>query len=216
MSNLFVYDENFLSAEETTRIKSIFNDLNFIAYKIRGKELKARPKIEFAKDASGLVYRWGQQADYYDKGFTHFHPLLQALVDKIGDTGINHIIVTKYTNGCVNHIPWHHDKQEGVPGAGAKDIKAGTKIYNVIVCDSPRRFQLADPDKIDNKTQDASEYAFDRDMPDGSLMTLTSEGNMQLKHRVPKDKAWTGLRYSIVLRTLKTADFQATKKRKIS
>lgn len=204
---LYKYDAQFLSEEEGSSLKGLFDRLNdkFITYKIRGKELKARPKIEFSK-SSGLVYRWGQQRDFYDVGFFEFPAEIEALVSKLGDPSVNHVIVTKYTDGLGNHIPFHQDKQEGVPGAGAKDIKANTNIYNVVVCDNPRVFQLARcEDVVDGE---ATEFVFNEPLIDGSLMTLTAQGNLELKHRVPKEKHWKGTRYSIVLRTLKSASMK--------
>ena len=205
---LFVYNKTFLAAEESAALMSLFGDSNFIEYKTRGSFLKARPKTEYRK-SEGINYRWGQQSDYYNMGTTSFPPIMEQLVEKIGDPSINHIIATRYLIGNEHHIPWHHDKQEGAPGRGAKDIKADTNIYNVVVCDNPRRFQLAYPDKIfkeGKRKGDAAEYVFDEDLTNGSMMTLTAEGNKTLKHRVPKDKSWRGVRYSIVLRTLKTPE----------
>lgn len=215
MSELFAYNSAFLTQGITMALMAFFANITFVAYKLRGKELKARPKVEYFKDDTVGSYRWGQQEDFYRVGATAFPELLQYIADKIGDPGINHAIVTRYTDGRVHHIPWHHDKQEGTGGAGAKDIVAGTKIYNIVVCDSPRRFQLAYPDRISTeKHGNASEYVFDDDLVDGSLLTLTAEGNRLLKHRVPKQKGWTGVRYSIVFRTLKLAQATTSKKRK--
>lgn len=64
-----------------------------------------------------------------------------------------------------------------------------------------RLFQVAKPEFID-KTK-ASVYEFNERMEHGSLFALTADGNKTMKHQVPKEKKWTGCRYSIVLRTIK-------------
>jgi len=200
----FVQDLEFLE-----ELKNFLDDQEVFVYNHRGKPLKSRPKLEF-RLKEDLFYRWGQHKTDYLLGFNEFPEILIRLKNIIGDESINHIIVTKYTTGN-NHIPWHQDKQEGVSGAGAKDIVAGTKIYNLIICDNPRRFQLAEPSKIGKKGE-CSEFVFDELLDNGSLLTLTAEGNKQLLHRVPKEKHWNGIRYSIVFRTVK--EETQTRKRK--
>lgn len=104
-------------------------------------------------------------------------------------------------------FPWHHDKQEGAPCKGAKDIVEGSNIYNVTVCAEPRVFQVAYakhiPDSADGHAE-AEQYVFDKPLEHGSMFKLTAMGNRLMKHRVPKSPGFTGPRYSIVMRTIKT------------
>lgn len=179
----------------------------FRLYPFRGKFLVRSPKVEFRKDASVGTYRWGQEISAQAWGEMLFPPVLQELVEAIGDPEINHIIVISYTDGARHHIPWHSDKQEGVPGAGAKDIRAGTNIYNMVVCDRPRIFELAPADDLERPL-------FSRELTHGELLTLTAEGNLRLKHRVPKQPGWAGHRYSVVLRSVKVA--AEVKRRRLS
>jgi len=130
----------------------------------------------------------------------------------IGDTNVNHILVIRYQHGKIHHIPWHSDKQEGVDCRGAKDIRGETSIYNAIVCDSPRVFQLANAADID-EDNNASSVVFSEALPHGSLVTLTAVGNRMLKHRVPKDAKWRGCRYSIVMRSVKQIGENAVQKK---
>lgn len=112
----------------------------------------------------------------------------------------------------------HHDRQQGVDGKAAKDIKAGTNIYNFVISEEgpSRHFQLAEPKDIakgDDGHGVASCYVFNKAMPSGSMIMLTAKGNKELKHRVPKEKLWKGRRISIVLRTVLTkAERSAVKK----
>lgn len=90
--------------------------------------------------------------------------------------------------------------------SGARDIVAGTAIYDVVVCHEPRRFQLAHPMDIPDTTDGhgtPSRYILDVAMPHGSILQLTAFGNATIRHRVPKEPGWTGTRYSIVMRTVK-------------
>ena len=144
------------------------------------------------------TYRWGQERRSQSWGEAGFPPLLQKLVDAVGDPDVKHVIVISYTHGEAHHIPWHSDKQEGVPGSGAKDIVAGTSIHNFVVCDGPRSFQLA-------PAGDLTQYFFNRPLLHGEMVTLTAKGNRLLKHRVPKEPGWSGNRFSIVLRCVRAS-----------
>lgn len=180
--------------------------LSIIQYPYRGNVLKRSPKVEFKKNATIGHYRWGQSKVAYNFATIGFPEVLQKLVDKIGDENINHIIVIKYTNGMIHHIPWHNDKQEGVEGHGAKDIVGETTIYDVVVCDKPRVFQLArysDIPESEDGHSEATQYAFNQAMTHGSMITISAQGNKTMKHRVPKEHGWKGNRFSIVLRCVK-------------
>ena len=171
--------------------------LEFQLYPFRGRFLKRSPKLEWRLAADVGTYRWGQERRSQEWGKVGFPPLLQQLVDAAGDPDVNHVIVISYTDGELHHIPFHSDKQEGVPGSGAKDIVAGTLIHNFVVCDSPRVFQLA-------PTGDLTKYFFNRPLLHGEMLTLTAKGNRLLQHRVPKEPGWKGRRFSIVLRRVRT------------
>lgn len=54
---------------------------------------------------------------------------------------------------------------------------------------------------------------FSKRMDHGSMFKLTAEGNKHMAHRVTKEKGWTGVRYSIVLRCIKDVVVD-TRKRK--
>ena len=172
--------------------------LEFRLYPFRGRLLKRSPKLEWRREEGVGTYRWGQEQRSQSWGEVGFPPLLQKLVDAVGDPNVNHVIVISYTHGEAHHIPWHSDKQEGVPGSGAKDIVAGTSIHNFVVCDSPRLFQLA-------PAGDLTQYFFNRPLLHGEMVTLTAKGNRLLKHRVPKEPGWSGNRFSIVLRCVRAS-----------
>ena len=117
--------------------------LEFRLYPFRGRLLKRSPKLEWRREEGVGTYRWGQERRSQQWGDVGFPPPLQKLVDAAGDPNVNHVIVISYAHGEARHIPWHSDKQEGVPGSGARDIAAGTSIHNFVACDRPRVFQLA-------------------------------------------------------------------------
>lgn len=219
-SSLFRFEPDFLSKEFADEVFSLcvsllpeggdpvaVYDVNKIrSYQYRGKHLVRSPKIEFAKCEGVVPYRFGQERAEYDRVVIGFPPAIQQIVDKLNDPTINHAIIICYRHGTQQHIPWHHDKQEGVRGAGARDIVAGSSIYNVVVCDNPRVFQLAYPEDIEAHADGhgkASVYQFNAPLTHGSMVALTAEGNRRLKHRVPKEKGWKGLRFSIVFRSMK-------------
>ena len=215
MDNLFKYTEHFLEKAQADSLFSFCSGLAFTEYPYRGKKLTRSPKAEFRKDGTVGAYRWGQQIESQSWGVTSFPAALQDLYERVGDEKVNHILIIRYTHGTKHHIPYHSDKQEGVDGAGAKDIKAGTNIYNVVVCDQPRLFELAEASKVDKSTNEACETVFSCAVPHGSLLMLTADGNKALKHRVRKDRDWQGCRYSIVMRCIKSqAEQPIGKKRK--
>jgi hypothetical protein len=219
MSNLFRFEPDFLGRELADELfalclsllpeggdpVAVYEEGKIRAYQYRGKHLVRSPKIEFASCERVAPYRFGQEKAEYDRVVVGLPPTLQRVADMLGDPGVNHAIIICYRDGSQQHIPWHHDKQEGLPGAGAKDIAAGSAIYNVVVCDRPRVFQLARPEDIEDHADghgEAHAYQFNAPLPHGSMVALTAEGNRLLKHRVPKEKGWRGLRFSIVFRTM--------------
>eukprot|EP01032_Pedospumella_encystans_P029237 gene29237-33020_t len=55
---------------------------------------------------------------------------------------------------------------------------------------------------------DASEYLYNKRTPNGDMIVMTFDGNCSMKHRVPKEKGNNVVRYSIVIRTVKTKEEQ--------
>ena len=173
--------------------------LQFHELPYRGRVLKRTPKREWRKSRAVGIYRFGQEKRAYELVETGFPPIIRTLVRKLGLAGIiNSCIVSAHTDGAVHHIPWHHDKQVGAPTTGAKDIEEGTTIYNLVVCDRPRCFQVAFP----GHTEDPQEYIFNRPLEHGELISITALGNKLTQHRVPIEK---GYRYSICFRTISPA-----------
>lgn len=181
----------------------------------RGKTLKRSPKVIFRRDESVGVYRFGQEKQAYGAGFVGpFPKVLERLVKKIekeyDEHSINSAIIIKYSHGTEHHIPWHSDKQEGVSGAGAKDMVAGSTFYNVMVYEGKRNrhFQLANvsdlPETSSTGHETPASYQFNKRTRNGAMVVITAEGNKRMKHRVPKEKGWEGERYSIVFRCIKS------------
>ena len=216
---LFSYEKCFLNKDEADELFEWCDKQVLKLYPFRGKSLKRSPKLEWGVDDSVGTYRWGQERSSHDWISFPFPKTLENIRQKLGDPEINHCILIGYKHGTENHIPWHSDKQEGTTGSGAKDILAGTNIYNVTVCNRTRVFQLAYPENImESKTGhgEASRYEFNEALEHGSMIMLTAEGNQKLKHRVPKESNWSGHRYSIVFRKIKSKKDQDAKKRKRS
>ena len=196
------YDKSFMCKQEADELYTFCSDLNFVEYPYRGKTLTRSPKVEFKINNTIGTYRFGQEKKAYDLVNLSIPDIIQKHINKLNDKNINYVTIIKYDHGTRHHIPWHSDKQEGTISAGAKDITGGTNIYNINVFNGINRlFQVAKPEFID-KTK-ASVYEFNERMEHGSLFALTADGNKTMKHQVPKEKKWTGCRYSIVLRTIK-------------
>lgn len=193
------YNPQFLSRRTADCLLTFCNSLEFHEYPVRGQHLKRSPKVEFSRDGTVGPYRWGQQKEAYDWVHVGFPEILDTVAQQLGDSDVNHCIIIRYSNGRTHHIPWHHDKQEGVPGVGAHDIRQGTTIYNVVVCEpwSARTFQLAHPLDLDNPI-------FSQAMPHGSCIEMSADANKELVHRVPKEKKVLGNRYSLVFRSIKS------------
>ena len=220
MENFYTHTPQFLQSDKADELFAYCLNLldpttpgpKILEYPIRGQKLKRSPKHEWKLNQNVGVYWWGQERRaYYDERYVTvgFPPILEWVRTQLGDPGINHCIVIAYTDGVKHHIKWHSDKQEGVVGAGARDIVAGTNIYNVVVCDNPRRFQLA---RLVGK--DVQYVVFDQELTHGSLFTLAALGNKTFKHQVPKEKGWTGTRFSLVFRTIKGEEKQIRNKRR--
>lgn len=209
--DLFSYEKEFLAAEQADHLFDWCEQQELRKYPFRGKLLKRSPKLEWGTDESVGTYRWGQQKESHDWVGCPFPEPLEQVRQQLGDPDINHVILIGYKDGRENHIPWHSDKQEGVECGGAHDIVGGTNIYNVVVCDSPRRFHLAFKEDIpESKTghAEAEQYVFDEPLEHGSMIKLTADGNRFMKHRVPKEKGWKGHRYSMVFRKIKSKSEQ--------
>jgi hypothetical protein len=85
--------------------------------------------------------------------------VLHRAWEKIGDPTINHMLIIRYSSGTDHHIPWHSDK--------TRTMVQDSSIYNLVVCDRPRVFQLAEPEHIKNRTDghgEASVYRFNQPM----------------------------------------------------
>jgi hypothetical protein len=203
MAPLFEFDASFLPTDLADELLAFADSQEFIEYPFRGKTLVRSPKVEFRLDDSVGTYRWGQERRSHDWGATAFPDVLLKVRDLIGDPCINHAIIIKYTDGKRHHIPFHSDKQEGTDTKGAKDIVGGSNIYNLVVCHQPRVFQLAYATDIEDGGGEPLVFVMNQPMEHGSMVMLTAEGNRLLKHRVPKEKGWKGVRYSIVMRQIK-------------
>lgn len=196
------YHKNFLNERETSNLYDLCESYSFIEYPYRGKTLTRSPKIEFKTNENIGVYRFGQETNAYSLVNNYMPDIFINILEKINDPNINYVTVIKYNDGKRHHIPWHSDKQEGTISAGAKDIAGGTNIYNINVFSGTNRlFQVAKPENINGKI--ANVYEFNKRMKNGSMFVLSSSGNKNMKHQVPKEKNWNGCRYSIVLRSIK-------------
>lgn len=200
------HTRRYLAPAATARLKEALRGGEFHAIPYRGRNLRRGDKRIWKRSASVRPYRWGQEKRAYDAPFVEvgFPDWLRELADKL-DPRINHAIALRYTDGQKHHIPWHSDKQVGTDGGGTKDIAGGTDIWLVVACDVPRRFQLAFPHKdmrLHSGHGEPPSYVFDEPLEDGDLLRLTAEGNCQLRHRVPRELGWIGLRYSLVLRVI--------------
>lgn len=199
------YTSQFLNEEFSMQLLEYCDGLDFQLYPYRGQYLKRSPKVEFRRDASVGPYRWGQEIRSHRWGENQFPDLLAKLAAAV-DPAVNHIIIVRYDHGINHHFPWHHDKMQGAPGVGAKDIVADSNVYNITVCAEPRVFQLALADHIPESADghaEAVQYVFNEPLEHGSMLKLSAEGNKVMKHRVPKSPGFTGPRFSIVLRQMK-------------
>ena len=200
-TNGFKYYENFLNENESNELLDFCNGLKFVEYPYRGKTLTRSPKIEFKINETIGVYRFGQEKRAYSLVNAYMPSILENVLEKINDTDINYVTIIKYTDGKRHHIPWHSDKQAGTISAGAKDIVCNTNIYNVNVFKGTNRlFQVAKYENINEKIADV--YEFNERMKHGSIFVLSADGNKTMKHQIPKEKKWTGCRYSLVLRSI--------------
>lgn len=195
---MFRYDPRFLDGDEADALFGFCREQEYLEYPFRGRRIRRSPTVEFRLHERVGVYKWGQERAAYGYGTNGLPDILRRAWERIGDPALNHVLVIRYTGGRDHHIPWHSDK--------TRTMVPGSSIYNLVVCDRPRVFQLARPEHIQKKTDghgEASVYEFDSPMTHGSMLSLTWEGNQTLRHRVPKNKGWTGERYSIVFRAIR-------------
>jgi hypothetical protein len=216
---LIIVGPGFVAKPKLRPLLNFCWDLEYKEPPYRGKTLKRSPKATFVRDNTVGVYRYGQEVNSYTDVIGGFPEPLMELANRITaefNETPNHCIIICYSNGKDHHIPWHHDKSEGCEGKGAKDIKGDSNIYNIIIYEQKnesgenmnnRKFQVAHPGNIREKADghgEASSYVYDKRTGNGDLIVLTAEGNVQLKHRVPKEKGNDVVRYSIIFRTIKT------------
>jgi hypothetical protein len=220
MSEELIVVPGFVKGRELRALLDFCWNLEYKLPPYRGKYLKRSPKATFVLDKSVGVYRFGQEKrSYSDVTIDYPDPIMKLaceIAEQFGETP-NHCIVICYSDGKEHHIPWHSDKQEGTQGAGAKDICSSTNIYNIIIFEDEdgtkenRKFQVAYPEDIEEKPDghgDARKYVYNKRTPNGDMIVLTAEGNMAMKHRVPKEKGNNVVRYSIVFRTIKMKEDQ--------
>ena len=182
--------------------------LEYVHMHYRGQELTARPKhvLRLRCPRAGYFYKyaWGQHNEDYaqEHEVDAFPDVLQRAAVTVAGEGhtLNHVIITRYTR-AEQHIPWHHDQQDGAPSQH-KSIAAGTTIYDVIVGGGEaRHFQMGKPDGDQEPI-----ILFQRRLGHGRTVTLTAAGNAQLKHRVATgDASKDQERFSIVFRTINSS-----------
>lgn len=201
LSRYFTYTEGWLAGDGLRELLELCDSLEYRLYPYRGTVLKRAPKREFYRDEVGPrlpLYRWGQQKICYCWG-EKMPAVLLALADRIekefGER-VNHCLIIRYANGTDHHAPPHHDKQEGVPGTGATDIRSGTSIFDLSI-GTPRTFCI--------EREDGSPV-WSRKLQEGSMLVLTALGNRTYKHSVPKEPAVKTHRYSIIFRSVRLAD----------
>jgi hypothetical protein len=109
---------------------------------------------------------------------------------------VNHAIVIEYAHGQKHYAPPHKDK-----------LPPGTGFY-VFTFGDPREFQfLGDPTgpvKNKKRTHGEADVVWSHALPSNSLLVVPSDANDLLYHAVPQDRAWTGVRYSLIFRTINT------------
>lgn len=199
------YMENALPTELLVRVVAYLSGAIMAVrnYNYRATKLKRVLKREYFEPGPGgeiPIYRWGQHVNEYDSG-TEIQGVMKELLDYTNDmvnASHNHIIVSRYNDGSEHHVPPHKDKQDGVNGAGAKDMIAGTS-FDVFSFGTPRRFEISD---------DNGEVLWAKPLAHGSLVHVTAETNKREKHGVPKDRGWEqgelGPRISVIFRTVTT------------
>lgn len=109
MCDRFVYYKSFLDLAQQQELLDFFSQDSEKPYLVgyRAGKLKARPKREYAKNATDdLIYRYGQHKNSYRMGKTFFPRCIEKLAELVGDENINHVIATEYLDGKENHIPW--------------------------------------------------------------------------------------------------------------
>jgi alkylated DNA repair dioxygenase AlkB len=192
----------FLTAQQAQTFFNFCENAPVHEYGFRTGPLKRAPKCEWYR-GNRVVYRWGQWRKEYISGLP-FPPQLEELVVKLQEQfgeSVNHCIMIKYSDGVDNHAPPHKDKQEGVPGTGAKDMTAGSSFF-VFSFGAPRKFELVDGTYVDSKFEQ-SVCLFSHALESGSLLKVGPETNKRYYHAVPKDKDHQGVRYSLIFRTIK-------------
>ena len=174
---------DFITAEESECIKKSEVKL----YRYRAGVLKRAPKIEWYRNKP-LRYFWGQanSNDQYAKKFPEW---MEAIAQRIPEP-VNHAIVIRYHSGPKTFAPWHSDKCEEL-GRKTGCMRRGSGFWVISVGD-PRTFQLGDEDRV----------LWSKALPDRSLICVDAETNSNVKHQVPPQPEWEGVRWSLIFRTI--------------
>jgi alkylated DNA repair dioxygenase AlkB len=167
--------------------------------------VKSRPKVNWGiKNSDGYwpLYKWGQIKLDYGK-IADMPSQIQAVASLIEDrfghpTGyLNQALATFYWNGKDQHIPAHQDKV--VSAESDSKVEDKTPIYNLSF-GAVRPFLICDLECMG--TADRSKLGVLQEFPmhPGDMFVLTPEVNAKYSHCVPKDRAVTQLRISLVFR----------------
>jgi alkylated DNA repair dioxygenase AlkB len=186
---MFEVIENFITEDQANLIKAV----EVREYGFRASKLKRAPKQGFYRGEQ-VAYSWGQHSSETERE-EPFPEWMQAIAEKLGEP-VNHAIVIRYSHGTETHAPWHSDKCEEL-GRKTGCMQRGTGFYNISVGD-PRTFQMGDEGNV----------IWESKLPHCSMLYISAENNARYKHCVPKDKDWSGERWSLIFRTI------VTKKRK--
>jgi alkylated DNA repair dioxygenase AlkB len=191
-------------------------------YLYRGKPMKRAPKNEFYYPAcEDKTYKWGQQTTMYPggEGYTGkpMPPWMVKIADKIRaayNQEINHAIIIKYDSGTKTHAPPHQDK-----------VPEGTSFF-VFSFGKPRRFDVLASkvaERVDATKRDrdgefikrldtngsiktkmaAANVVWSKELAHNSLLVVDGQTNDNYYHAIPKDKGWSGERWSLIFRVIK-------------
>ncbi len=204
-----VYIADFLTKDQTDKIKLHLKDLTFIprdelTFKF-GERIynTSRDKMYFGDtkvvDDKKMIplFRYGLTNEPVVKPFTLELNELKLKVQKFcndskeGDNKtqiINHLVINRYCDGS-DHIGYHHDK--------IRDLEKKTSIFTITIGET-RKF-LIKPEKAH---QTEYKKTTSVELNNGSMFCLGPETNRKFKHSIPVTKKKKGMRYALTFRSV--------------
>ena len=170
------YRENFLDPEE-----EITKNLASFLGKTKFSQLKGRQVASFGED-----YKYvGSPISNIKEIPSQFQALIEKIQsqDQYTDSGLNQIVVNKYT-GEEAYLPEHSDDEA--------TIKPESKIFTVTV-GAPRTIIFGD--KCSGKTEELTPE-------NNSLYVMSQESQFYWSHKIDKESSDLSTRYSITLRSV--------------